>query len=402
MNPLKRFWLSLSPDLRWISIAIFLSGVAEGLSINFQTLYVEGLGATPAQIGLVFGAAGLVTIAVYVPAGWLADRWRRKPIIIAAWLSTLVTFTWLTLAPDWRWAVPGFMLYALGSFARPAFSAYIAAGERARSVQRAFALTSIAWSLGNILAPAAGGWIGEHFGLRAVFALSGVVYVFSTLALIPLSNPVSARHTGGNRFRLLLANRPFLWQVFAFMLIVFALNLGVILAPNYLQAVKGISVEQVGLLGTIAALGLVILNYVLGRARPERRAPLLVLQLATATALVLLLIAPAAVAGQIPLLIGVAYLLRGAVDAIWTPMSGRLSLWLPPEILSLGFSLRDTGVRVAMTLAPLAAGRLYDLNPGLPLQLGLGALAVTFLVTLTLPNYRPAVAVEPGQTEPPQ
>lgn len=393
MNLLMRFWRSLSPDLRWITIAIFLSGVAEGLSTGFQTLYVQWLGATPAQIGLVFGVSGLVTIAVYVPAGWLADRWRRKPIILAAWGSTLVTFAWLTWAPDWRWAVPGFMLYALGSFSRPAFSAFIAAGEGPRGAQRAFAVTSIAWSLGNILAPAAGGWLGGHFGLRAPFALSGIVYVFSTLALLPLSNPASAgRHSGGNRFRLLFANKLFLWQVFAFMLIAFALNLGVILAPNYLQAVKGLSVEQVGVLGTIAALGLVGLNSGLGRLRPERRTPLVVLQIATAAALGLLLISPPAVAGQLPALVILAYLLRSSVDGVWTPMSGRLSLWLPPEILSLGFSLRDTGIRVALTLAPLAAGRLYALDPALPLYAGLGALAVTGALTLTLPNYRPAVS----------
>lgn len=393
MNSVRRFWLSLSPDLRWLSTAIFLAGVAEGLSLNLQTLYVKSLGAAPEQIGLVFGAAGLVTIAVYVPAGWLADRWRRKPIIVAAWLSTLVTFTWLALAPDWRWAVPGFMLYALGSFSRPAFSAFIAQGERGRGVQRAFAVTSIAWSLGNILAPALGGWIGEHFGLRLVFALSGGVYVFSTLALLPLSNPASAgRGSGVNGFRLLWANRPFLWQVTAFMLIVFALNVGVILAPNYLQAVKAVSVEQVGALGTVSALGLVALNYSLGRMQPERRAPLILLQLSAAGALALLVVSPAAVAGALPPAIIAAYLLRSAVDGIWTPMSGRLSLWLPPEVLSLGFSLRDTGVRVALTLAPLAAGQLYAVNPSLPLLAGLAALGVTVLLTLSLPTHRPAQA----------
>lgn len=97
-----RFYLSLSPDLRWIALAIFLSGVAEGLSLNFHTLYVRELGASPEQIGLTIGAAGLVTIFVYIPAGYLADRWRRKPIILAAWVSTVITFVWLAMAQDWR------------------------------------------------------------------------------------------------------------------------------------------------------------------------------------------------------------------------------------------------------------------------------------------------------------
>ncbi|MGQ0602576.1 MAG: MFS transporter [Anaerolineales bacterium] len=390
MTSLLRYWLSLSRDLRWITVAIFLSGVAEGLSLNFHTLYVQRLGATPEQIGLTFGAAGLVTIFIYVPAGLLADRWRRKPIILAAWFSTILTFIWLSLAPDWRWAIPGFMLYALGSFSRPAFSAYLAGTEDARHVTRAFAVTSVSWSLGSIAAPAIGGWIGEQFGLPTVFAASGVVYTLSTLALFPISNPppAAARPQDVHLGRL-FQQRPFLWQVFILMLIMFALNVSVVLAPNYLREVKGLTVQQVGTLGTVASLGLVALTIGVGRFAPEKRAPLFAIQATLLIAVLLLWLSPASVGGALPGLIVVAYLFRGGADAIWTPMSSRLSLWLPAEILSLGFSFRDTAVRTALTLAPLVAGWLYAIDPALPLYVGLIATTLTMTLTFTLPNYRP-------------
>jgi DHA1 family multidrug resistance protein-like MFS transporter len=387
---LRRFVASLSSDLRWISLAIFLSGLAEGLSINFHTLYVEFLGAKPEQIGATFAIAGAATIFVYIPTGYLADRGRRKPIILTAWVSTIVTFAWLALAPDWRWAVPGFMLYTLGSFARPAFSAHIAATDRSGNVNRAFALTSLSWSIGSIFAPAAGGWIGEHFGLRAVFACSGVVYFFSTLALLRLTDqPPATRHSREVRLSRLLSDRHYLWQVGVIMLIMFSLYLGIVLAPNYLQEVKKLSVQQIGELGTVSSLGLMAFTVWLGRLPAERRTPLMLVQLAALIMLAMILNSPIAMGGGLPLIFVAAYLFRGGADAVWTPISSRLSLWVPPDILSLGFSLRDTAVRIALTIAPLAAGQLYALNPAYPLYAGMAAVGLTMLLTLTLPRRRP-------------
>lgn len=397
---LKRFWSSLSPDLRWILFAIFLSGIAEGLSVNFHTLYIQYLKAKPEEIGATLGVAGIATIFVYIPSGMLADRGRRKLIILVAWASTVVTFTWLALAPDWRWAIPGFMLYTLGSFARPAFSAQIAASDRSGNLNRTFALTATSWSLGSLLAPALGGWIGEHFGLRIVFASSGVVYFFSTLALLPISSQAASTVRPSEvRLGRILTNRPFLWLIVVLMLAMFAINLGILLAPNYLRDVKGLNVQHIGTLGTLAALGGMVVTLSLGRMRAERRTPLLGVQLAGLLALVLLLASPVARGGALPLLAILAYFFRGGTDAIWVVMSGRVSQWLPPEILSLGFGFRDTAVRLALTFAPLAAGQLYGVNPELPLYVSLALTGATMLLTLTLPNHRPVLTADspPGE-----
>jgi predicted MFS family arabinose efflux permease len=293
------------------------------------------------------------------------------------------------------------MLYTLGSFSRPAFSAHIAATDKSGNISRAFAITSLSWSIGSIFAPVAGGWVGEHFGLRAVFACSGVAYFFSTLALLPLTDqPPATRHSREVRLSRLLSDRLYLQQVVIIMLIMFSLYLGIVLAPNYLREVKRLSVQQIGELGTVASLGLMGFTIWLGRLPAERRTPLMVVQLAALILLLLILNSPAAVGGALPLIFVVAYVFRGGADAVWTPISSRLSLWLPPDILSLGFSLRDTAVRIALTVAPLAAGQLYALNPTYPLYAGMAAIGLTMLLTLTLPRHRPQAksVAEPAES----
>ncbi len=134
---------------------------------------------------------------------------------------------------------------------------------------------------------------------------------------------------------------------------------------------------------------MILLTVMLSKIRPERRISLLFVQLAAISSLLLLLLSPIGTSGKHSWIIITAFLLRGGIDAIWTPMSSRLSLWIPSYMLSQGFSYRDTGVRVALTLAPVAAGLLYAIDPELPLYVAIGTILVTLLLTMSLPNYLP-------------
>ena len=376
-------------EVRWITVAMFLSGIAEGLCINFHAIYLKHLGANPMQIGLTLGASSLACIFVYFPAGWLADRYRRKPLIITAWTLSVAAFSWISQSSTWQSAVPGFVFLALSSFSRPAFSAHLATITSERNLSQTFATIAISWSLGSILSPAAGGWIAETFGLPRVFLATAAVYIFGTAALIPMSNPQPHPNRIMGYTNNPLYNRVFIWQVFVLILIVFSINFGVVLAPNYLQEVKLLSLTTIGTLGAISSTGMMLLTVMLSKIRPERRISLLFVQLAAISSLLLLLLSPIGTSGKHSWIIITAFLLRGGIDAIWTPMSSRLSLWIPSYMLSQGFSYRDTGVRVALTLAPVAAGLLYAIDPELPLYVAIGTILVTLLLTMSLPNYLP-------------
>jgi hypothetical protein len=133
---------------------------------------------------------------------------------------------------------------------------------------------------------------------------------------------------------------------------------------------------------------------VLGQMRPERRAPLVLNQLMVAAGLALLLAVPGGAGGLVLAGLVPAYFLRGGVEAVWPISRGRLAYWVGPHGLNLGFGVMDTASQLARSVAPVAAGVLYARSPALPLVAGLAALGVTLLVTLALPQRRPAQWLE--------
>jgi MFS family permease len=230
--------------------------------------------------------------------------------------------------------------------------------------------------------------------LRAVFWGALAVWTLSTLAVLLLRDLPASPRAAATRPRQWVAERRFVWQVLVFFVVFFALNLGVVLLPNYLQEVKGLSLEQIGQLGSLNALGMFLFMLGLGNLRSGRRSPLILNQLVIAVALVCCLAAPAG-AGHLQPLLLLGMFCRGADQAMWPITRGRLSLLLPPQVLSLGYGILDTATQLALTLSPVVAGQLYARGPAWPLVAGLGMLAGGMLLTLSLQRAggpRPAEA----------
>jgi HAD superfamily hydrolase (TIGR01549 family) len=370
--------------------ATMLWGFGQSLFWYLQPLYVASLGATPAQIGLVLGGGGLVVTLLYIPIGLWADRRGRKPVILAGWaVGALATYA-MAAAPDWRWLLPGVAAYLLSSFAMPAFYAYVAASEQEGALDRLFAILAGASALGSIVAPAVGGWIGFHYGLRMVYLTAAVVFTLSCFIIWSISSQPASSRTAAGGARRLLRHRPFVWQIVFILLLFFAIDLGQVLLPNFLEDVRGLTVDQIGLLGTLGSGGIVALTLLVSRMSTERRTSLVLAQVLALVAAVTWL-----VSGSF-YLIGLAFFVHGSNRVARPIMMGRLARTLTPQLMSFGYGFQETAMRFGSAVAPWVAGILYAANPAYPLYGAIAALCLTLLLSWLLPSGLRIQRLPPG------
>jgi predicted MFS family arabinose efflux permease len=281
------------------------------------------------------------------------------------------------------------VVYQLSNFAMPAYHGYVAAAQHEGSVLRTFAILSSASAIGSILSPAVGGWIGEWQGLRAVYFTGSLFFFMSFAALLPLTNqPASPSSVAGRGdARRLMLNGRFLWQiVFAFLVFV-GIELGQVMAPKYLADVRGLTVADIGWLGTVGSIGIILLSLLLGQLRSEKPWTLVISQAVALAASLILLATPLR-----PLIV-VAYFIHGSNRLIRPFMIGRLARSLDQATLSFGYGFYETAMRLGLAVAPYLAGLLYARGPALPLWVGASFVILTLALTFTLPVGKPAPAV---------
>jgi predicted MFS family arabinose efflux permease len=313
-------------------------------------------------------------------------------LILAGWgLSALATLG-MALAPDWRWFIPALTVYLLSNFAVPALQGYIAAGESPRTISRVFSIIASGNSLGSVIAPAIGGWIGETFSLRTVYFCAAVVFALDTVFVLARlsAQPVPASGAPRAAAWQVLSKRAFLIEIVFIFLLFLAIDLGQVMAPKFLAEVRGLTVSQIGWLGSIGTLGVVGLTLALGRLPAERRTPLLISQAVALVALLIWLAVPGLLAT------GLAYFIHGSNRVIRPITASRLSAALDPDTMSFGFGFYQTAQQLGLTISPYAAGLLYAQDPAWPLFAGALAICVMMLVTLRLPKaVAPRIVEEP-------
>jgi DHA1 family inner membrane transport protein len=355
----------MSRDNKLLAISLFLWGIGEGLSLYIQPLYLKELGADPLAIGSVLALAGLGMGLAHIPAGYLADRFGRKQLMLAGWGFGAVAMRGMYLARDLQVFAVALVAYTFTGFVLAPITAYATAARGGQSVQRALSLVFAGFWAGTVISPALGGWIGQAFGLRTVYGLGAAIFVASTGVLWQAgSQPLSAPASGKTRYGPLFRNRRFLGFLGLIVLALGVMELGLPFAANFVTEVRGLDVGTVGLLGSINSLGVVFANVFLGHLRP--RWGFLLGQVMLAASLAVLLFT-----GGVGW-IACAFFLRAGWNLAISMALAQVGRVVDKPEMGLAYGLTETAFSVATTLGPLAAGALYEQARPLPFQASLG------------------------------
>jgi MFS family permease len=148
------------------------------------------LGAPPASVGLIAGAAALLSSVLTVPAGALVDRHGARVVLVGGALLTTAAAALFPFAPGYWWLVPLQVAAGLGrTVAWVAAQAYlIQSTPRAQLASRTTRFSFVTGTA-TFLAPLIGGQLIDRGGYGAAFAFGAVVYALSAAGTFTLPAP---------------------------------------------------------------------------------------------------------------------------------------------------------------------------------------------------------------------
>jgi MFS family permease len=199
-------------DLRWLYLTSVLGGGGRGLGVVnlFALIYMTRvIGLPEATSGLLYGALIVFSVPMPLIAGWLSDRFGRKPLIIGVYLGGAAAFVVFLLAGSsllGLWI--GIILMGLFTFAEsPQLQALLAdiAPPSIRDASYALYFT-MAFGIGSLWTAVYGVIIdtaGEATGLPIVFLVMAATFVLAALFTLPIRADQRARENAAHEATLI-------------------------------------------------------------------------------------------------------------------------------------------------------------------------------------------------------
>jgi len=364
----------LNRNLFFVAAALFLWGFGEGMFFNFVPIYLDNqFLLSKYEIGLILGAFGFSMAITHIPAGRLADRIGRKPLLIGAWLLGLVA----TLIMGFAQALPLFLVglfaYGLTAFVSSPLSSYVTAARGEWPVGTVLSLTTATFGMGMVLGPVTGGWIGDHYGMRMSFYVAAAVFVFSNMFMAFIAGQPIDHHDPSAPPPSLRSNQRFITLIGVLAFSIFAMYIAQPLTPNFLEGVRGLSLSQTGLIFTAGALGNSLMAIAFSRANPRKG-------FLFTQALVILFALFIWKGTSLPIF-ALGYFLLGGFRAGRPMAMAQAREFIHESQMGITYGIMETVGAVIFILTPPIAGFLFERDPMILYPLAIGLIAVSIVVS---------------------
>lgn len=263
----------LNANLRWFLFAMILANIASEMVFVLLPVYLSTLGASVAQIGLVFSVASLVPLALQIFGGWLSDSIGRLRTIALGSLGGSLGYFGLLLAPSWQWVLLALCLeYISGSLVGPSFGAFIAEQSSEENRGRVFGLSKGIFMIVRVVGPLLGGFLADRYGFKVMLLAAFVMYASATALRVWMANTVrfvgetaperptwlSFRTGMRDMVGMLTMGGVLTWILITDGVGDVAFRLSGELQPLYLSKIGSMSIEQIGQLSSILGIASIL------------------------------------------------------------------------------------------------------------------------------------------------
>jgi len=364
----------LNRNLFFVAAALFLWGFGEGMFFNFVPIYLDvQFLLSKYEIGLILGAFGFSMAITHIPAGRLADRFGRRPLLVGAWLLGLFS----TLVMGFAQVLPLFLIglfaYGLTAFVSSPLSSYVTAARGKWPVGTVLSLTTATFGMGMVLGPVTGGWIGDHYSMRMSFYVAASVFVLSNLFMIFIEHQPIDHHDPDSPPPSLRSNRQFIILMGVLAFSIFAMYFAQPLTPNFLESVRGLSLSQTGLVFTVGALGNSLMALTFSRANPRRG-------FLFAQALVILFAFSIWKGTSLPVF-ALGYFLLGGFRAGRPMAMAQARELVHDSQMGVTYGIMETVSAIIFIVTPPIAGLLFERDPMIIYPLAISLIALSIVVS---------------------
>ncbi len=381
----------MNKNLLLLALSMFIWGIGEGMFIFLQPLYLQELGADPIAIGTILSGFSMVMAIAHLPAGYLADKIGRRPLIWLSWGLGILATGVMALATSLNGFVIGLLLYGLTFFVMSPLNSYASAARGKLTVGQAIMLLSSVFNLGMVIGPWLGGILGGAYGLRSIFYVAFGVFILAAIVVLFIApQPVETRHPGHPSLSI-LKNQQLLVYSGIVLFTVVALYLPQPLSQNYLHNELGLSIQAIGRLASVAGLGVAGVSYLASRMEP--RLGIILGQLAVGGFAYILW------RGSGIAWLAMGYFLLGGYKTARALISAQTSQLVHTSNLGFVFGVTETVGSIATILASLLAGVLYQSAAPRVYMVSLALIALSILISWRfLPAHHPShvISLEPS------
>jgi MFS family permease len=364
----------LNRNLLFIALALLLWGFGEGMFFNFVPIYLDTqFLLSKYEIGWVLGAFGLSMAVTHIPAGRLADRIGRRPLLIAAWLLGLASTLVMGLALALPLFLVGLFGYGLTAFVSSPLSSYLTAARGKWPVGTALSLSTATFGMGMVLGPVTGGWIGDNYGMRMSFFVAAVLFLLSSAVIVFIEGQPIDHHDPEAPPPRLRSNKRFVILMGVLAFAMFSMYLSQPLTPNFLEGVRGLSLSETGIIFTAGALGNSLMAILFSRMYPRRGFLL-------AQGLVILFALFIWKGISLPTY-ALGYFLLGGFRAGRPMVLAQARELVHDSQMGVTYGIMETITAVIFVLTPPVAGILFERDPMIVYPLSIGLIAVSILVS---------------------
>ena len=361
----------MTRDLRILGLSALTWGIGEGMFIYFLPIYLQELGADPLQIGVILGLGALVMTVVQIPAGILADTFGTKKVMLAGWLLAVIAAGIMFMASNLIVFALGICIYFFAGLMFAPLASYISAIKSDWTLTRSLATNSAFFSIGLIIGPVLSGQVADALGLRMIFGAAFIMFIISAMILIFVNPQPVQPSRGRGRYQNLIKNHKVRKFVLVMSLSLFAMYISWPLTPIFLQDIRAVSISTIGLLGSINAVGFVVLSLSLGRL--QTRWGILLSQSLVGISVILLWIA----VGTHWYAIG--FFLAAGYRIVRVMVTGHIETLVHASESGLAYGIAETIGAGTLLIASPIAGYLYGIKPTLPFSISLVLIVITLV-----------------------